>query len=210
MQILAHRGYWKETGEKNTPQALRKAFEKGYGIESDVRDFMGEMVISHDIATSSSQKAEEVFEWLHEFDDKYCFAVNIKADGLKNIINQFTKKYGIKNYFLFDMSIPQAVEFSEMGLTYFTRQSDVEPEPNMYENAAGVWMDGFYSVEWLTEEAVKKHIANNKYVCIVSPELHGKEYKPFWEKLKNFQIDFDKVMLCTDKPDEAKEFFYER
>ena len=38
MIILAHRGYWKKLSERNTEEALKKAFEKGYGIESDIRD----------------------------------------------------------------------------------------------------------------------------------------------------------------------------
>lgn len=209
MKILAHRGYWNKNIERNSPLALRTALEKGYGFESDVRDYMERMVISHNIATSSSQNAEEVFKWLHEFEDKYCFAINIKADGLKDILQSFFTKYSISNYFLFDMSIPQMVEFREMGLRFFTRQSEVEPNPNMYEDAAGVWIDGFWNTDWITRELLNGHINNGKEVCLVSPDLHGKEnYKEFWKKLVDDKIDLDKVILCTDHPDEAKEFFY--
>lgn len=210
MKILAHRGYWNESIARNSPEALRTALMKGYGFESDVRDYMGKIVISHNIADSTCQDVEEVFQWLHEFKDEYCFAINIKSDGLKDILKRYFEKYMISNYFLFDMSIPQMVEFREAGLKYFTRQSEVEPEPCMYENAAGVWMDGFWSTEWITEDILKRHIRNGKEICLVSPELHGsKEYIKFWSGLKEYSLDPNKILLCTDYPDEAEEFFYE-
>lgn len=210
MNILAHRGYWNNRIEKNSPNALRVALEKGFGFESDIRDYIGRLVISHNIADSSCQNAEEVFQLLHEYKDEYCFAINIKADGLKEILYRLLHKYNIKNYFLFDMSIPQMVEFREMGLRYFTRQSEVEPFPNMYEDAAGVWIDGFWSTDWITEELLSGHIEEGKEICIVSPDLHGNDnYKDFWKLIKYFNLDFEKVFLCTDHPDEAREFFNE-
>ena len=84
MNILAHRGYWNENIRNNSSEALRTALEKGYGFESDIRDYNGRLVISHNIADASSADAEEVFRWLAENDDRYCFAINIKSDGLKS------------------------------------------------------------------------------------------------------------------------------
>lgn len=208
MKILAHRGYWNDNILKNSPEALRTALEKGFGFESDVRDYRGKMVISHNIADETCQNAEEVFEWLHEFQDKYCFAINIKADGLKEILEKYLIRYSISNYFLFDMSVPQMVEFREMGLRYFTRQSEVEPNPCMYEDAAGVWIDGFWGTDWIKPDLISQHIRNGKEVCLVSPDLHGNSYSGFWRKLKEINYEDDRLILCTDHPEEAKEFFY--
>ena len=179
MQILAHRGYWKEQEERNSPTALHRALESGFGFESDIRDYKGELVISHNIADESCQKAEEVFCWLAEHEDRYCFAINIKADGLTNLLAGLLEKYHITNYFTFDMSVPQMVEYADMGLTYFTRQSEVEPDPIMYDKAAGVWIDGFWGTDWITEALLQRHIAAGKRICLVSPELHDREYRPF-------------------------------
>ena len=210
MQILAHRGYWMKPEERNTPTALRRALDSGFGFESDIRDYLGELVISHNIANESCQKAEEIFRWLAEHEDKYCFAVNIKADGLMDLLAGLLEKYHITNYFTFDMSVPQMVEYADMGLTYFTRQSEVEPDPVMYENAAGVWIDGFWGTEWITGVLLQEHIAVRKTVCLVSPELHGRPYRDFWAKLASFDVDFGRVLLCTDKPGEAAAFFADR
>lgn len=208
MKFLAHRGFWNETVRRNSLEAIRTALEQGYGFESDVRDYMGKMVISHNVADASCEDAEKVFRWLHEFGDKYCFAINIKADGLKDIIKGYIRKYKISNYFLFDMSIPQMVEFCDAGLRFYTRQSEIEPFPNMYDDAVGIWIDGFWSTEWITEKLLREHVANGKEICLVSPDLHGRPYETFWENLKKWSSDMSKVYLCTDYPDKAKEYFY--
>lgn len=210
MKIIAHRGYWNNKLEQNSPFALKSALTKGYGIESDARDYRGHMVISHNIADETCEDAEEVFQWLSAYGDQYCFAINIKADGLKDFLKAYLEKYCIRNYFLFDMSVPQMVEFAEMGLRFFTRQSEYEAYPVLYEQAAGVWIDGFNRIDWITQELLTEHLSCGKEVCFVSPDLHGKaDYKLFWNRLRDWDIDFSKVLLCTDHPDEAREFFKE-
>lgn len=209
INILAHRGYWTASIKRNSPEAIRKSLENGYGFESDVRDYMGKMVISHNIADSTCQEAEEVFKWLHEFGDKYTFAINIKSDGLKEMLEDCLGRYNISNYFLFDMSVPQMIEFRDMGLKFFTRQSEVEKVPCMYEDSSGIWVDAFWDNKWITKELLIEHLTNHKQICIVSPDLHGRaDYKEFWKKLKGYEIGTGDMMLCTDHPDEAKEVFY--
>lgn len=210
MDILAHRGWWGENIDKNSPKAIRTALEKGYGFESDIRDYDGYLIISHDIGNIKCQRVEQVFKWLREFEDQFTFAINIKSDGLKGLISDLISNYKINNYFLFDMSVPQMVEYNNMGLRYYTRQSEIEEDPCMYKEASGVWIDGFYGTDWITDDLLDNHIKNKKEVCIVSPELHGfTTYKEFWNRLKMMELDFDHIMLCTDYPDEAREFFYE-
>lgn len=208
MYILSHRGYWQKE-EKNSIQALQASLKAGFGFESDIRDYKGRLVISHNPAEENSPDTKLVFEELKKYENKYCFAINVKADGLKDMLKQQLEEYGIYNYFAFDMSVPQMVEYLERGIRIFTRQSEYETEPVLYQESAGVWIDGFEKLDWITEELLQKHIQNGKYVCLVSPELHQREYTTFWKKLRAMELEFSKVMLCTDKPWEAKEFFEE-
>lgn len=207
MKILAHRGYWDDTVKNNSYEALIKALDNGFGFESDIRDYCGKIVISHDIANEENYLAEAIFDKLSKYDDKYCFAINIKADGLKDLLEDLLNKYNITNYFTFDMSVPQMIEYSEKGLKYFTRQSEYEEELVLYEKADGVWVDAFIEESWITEELLNNHLKNGKKVCIVSPDLHKREYLDFWNKLKSYKIDFDDIILCTDFPLEARKFF---
>ncbi|MFQ6343008.1 hypothetical protein [Campylobacter sp. VTCC 70190] len=38
MQILSHRGYWKNKEEKNSIVAFERSLTKMYGLETDLRD----------------------------------------------------------------------------------------------------------------------------------------------------------------------------
>ena len=68
-----------------------------------------------------------------------------------------------------------------------------------------------FGVDWITEELLKNHISHDKEICLVSPDLHGKiDYGLFWNRLKGWNIDFSKVLLCTDYPDEARGFFADK
>lgn len=207
MRILAHRGYWKTEREKNTLRSIQAALENGYGFESDIRDYCEKLVISHNVASACSPEAEKVMALLHEYQDKYCFAINIKADGLIDALKYLLKYYEISNYFTFDMSIPQMLEYKQSELCFFTRKSEFEPEPVMYSDAAGIWVDAFEDDSWITGNLLKKYLDDGKKICIVSPDLHGKSNHTFWNRLKNFKIGFENVYLCTDHPDEAKIFF---
>lgn len=209
MKILSHRGYWHEASEKNTLKAFKRSLEHGYGFESDIRDFCGKLIISHDLGSEDSINADNVFHMLQEYQDQYTFAVNIKADGLKDVLLGSLKKYQIQNYFCFDMSIPQMIEYTDLGIKFFTRQSEYEPAPViMLDQAQGIWLDAFYDYGWITPELIQKYISLGKSVCIVSPELHQHPYKTFWDMLLHSGVDLEDVMLCTDLPDVASDYFY--
>ena len=208
MIILSHRGYWRDPKEKNTLEALKVSLENGFGFESDLRDFCGKMVISHDLADEDSPDAQGVFELLHMYSDKYMFAINIKADGLKDILLSMLEKYNLRNYFCFDMSIPQMIEFSDVGLRFFTRQSEYEPGPPiMLKQAVGVWLDAFKDYSWITPKLIEYYFDMGKQVCIVSPDLHYEPHEDFWEMLLNCGVDLSQLILCTDLPREAALYF---
>ena len=200
MKILAHRGYWKKEDEKNTKAAFERAFDNGFGIETDLRDIKGTIVISHNMPKGD----EMTFEELLQLSDgrNLPLALNIKADGQAEEIKRLLNKYNYTNYFTFDMSIPDMVVELETGLKVFTGISDIVPNPIMFEKAKGVWLDSFNS-DWFGEKEIKDILNKGKEVCIVSPALHKREYTTVWERYKSFK----RIMVCTDYPQEAEEFF---
>lgn len=198
--IIAHRGYWKAESEKNTKAAFERAFENGFGVETDLRDIKGEIVISHNMPAGDEMTFEELLRLLDG--RNLTLALNIKADGQADEIKRLLKEYNHTKYFTFDMSIPEMVYQQKAGLNFFTGLSDIAPHPVMLEQAKGVWLDAFDS-DWFGKTEILNLLNQGKEVCLVSPDLHNREHKTAWEKYKNLPG----IMICTDYPDEAEGFF---
>jgi hypothetical protein len=206
VKYLAHRGKWASVEEQNTHSALSRAIALGCGIETDVRDCMGQLVISHDPCSSEcALTLNEVFQI--EGVRSQLLALNIKSDGLAPLLKDVIEQARIADYFFFDMSVPQAVSYHKQGLKFFTRQSEFELQPSLYEQADGVWIDCFEK-EWLDRGTLSGHFKKGKRVALVSPELHGRDPLAFWQWLKTQNVaERDDLALCTDRPEEAQAFF---
>ena len=207
MEIISHRGYWLKDYEKNTLPAFERSFSLNFGTETDIRDFYENLVISHDIANKSCMTLTDFFNSYNSNKNKLPLALNIKADGLQNMLLRHLKAHSIHNYFVFDMSIPDTIMYLNKGMNVFIRQSEYERGDSFYERASGIWLDAFEN-DWYTEELVKKHLNNGKKVAIVSSELHKREYLEHWTHLKSWSIiNNDNLILCTDLPEKANKFF---
>ena len=201
MQILAHRGYWQRPDEKNSRRAFLRSFELGFGVETDVRDLAGNLVIAHDPPLPTC---------LHLIDflglpgaSQQPLALNIKSDGLAELLK--TAMQGIQNWFVFDMSVPDMRDHLRVGNPVFTRMSEIERNPLLPDQAMGVWLDAFEN-EWYSMDIVSDLLQRKKKVCIVSPELHGRNEVALWSSLRRLSGARD-LMICTDYPEKAREFF---
>jgi len=208
MTILSHRGYWKTEDEKNKPIAFERSFKLGFGTETDIRDYQGELVISHDIPDEQCIPVRELFEIYNTINHTLPLALNIKSDGLQHKLKELISTYAITNYFVFDMSVPDGLGYLKHGLKAFTRESEYEREPSFYEEASGIWLDEFHS-HWISKEVIARHLRNNKQICIVSPDLHKRDYDKEWKHYKDIEqeLEINNLMICTDHPEKAKEFF---
>ncbi len=200
MKIISHRGWWHVPAEKNSLAAFRRTIDGGYGTETDVRDLAGRLVVSHDPALPGAMPWDDLLDL---FDGRGLpLAVNVKADGLSPALAEAFGRRDIP-WFAFDMSGPETVRYAAANLPFYTRHSDVEPEPILYGQAAGVWLDAFRG-DWFGRDEVARHVDAGKAVCIVSPDLHGREPRRLWEQLSGLSGD---VTLCTDFPDQASQAF---
>lgn len=207
MEIISHRGFWEQPNEKNTLKSFEKSFSENFGTETDFRDFKGKLVISHDIADENCMEATRFFEIYNSYNCKATLALNIKSDGLQKELEILLKKYEIENYFVFDMSIPDTLGYLKNQIVFFSRQSEYELSPSLYEKCSGIWLDSFEK-QWFDIDLIQNHFKNNKKVALVSPELHKREFKAFWDYLKISKLFENKnLILCTDLPNHAKQFF---
>ena len=202
MIILTHRGFWLSPVEKNRIEAFQRTLESGFGTETDVRDCGGGLVISHDPAD------DEALAWADFLDvfegSRLPIALNVKADGLSEMLGRSLIDRNV-DVFMFDMSGPETVRYARAGLPFFTRHSDVEPNPIMYESACGVWLDSF-GPEWFDSAVIQRHLDRGKKVCVVSSELHGRDYHNLWDMLEPHR-HAEGLMICTDVPLQAAERF---
>lgn len=208
MRILSHRGYWLTPSEKNMPEAFDRSFASGFGTETDVRDLDGTLVIAHDPPRKGAMTVEAFLSRHASVDAALPLALNVKADGLQTMVAELLQRFEVPDAFVFDMSIPDTLGWLKAGVPVFTRMSDFEPDPVLADRCAGIWLDAFQS-DWWDAATVESQVASGRRVCIVSPELHKREHIPVWERLADAGdlIATDDVMLCTDFPEAAKEFF---
>ncbi len=205
MEIISHRGFWKTAPEKNTEQAFKHSFENGFGTETDVRDCMGKLVISHDMPTGTEMLFEDFLDLTAK--GRYSLALNVKSDGLAESMRKILDKSGFVNWFVFDMSIPDMRHHLSIKNPVFTRVSEIEPDPVLYNEASGIWLDAFESI-WYTSEMIENWLSDGKRVCMVSPELHKRDHLELWDILKRVNLQRkDGLILCTDIPDQAKQYF---
>ncbi len=207
MEIISHRGLWISEEEKNTIIAFENSFKNGFGTETDFRDYRGELVISHDIANENCIPASRFFEIYKSYTIQSTLALNIKSDGLQKKLLELLKKYEVENYFVFDMSIPDTLGYLKNVIPFYTRQSEYELIPSLYEESKGIWLDCFEKI-WFTEELINNHISQAKTIACVSPDLHKRNPNDLWSFLKKNKFhESNKLILCTDLPLEAESYF---
>lgn len=207
IQFLSHRGLWLALGEQNTLAAFRRSLDAGFGIETDVRDAHGELVIAHDPPAPGAAKANEFLAECGARSNGAVLpiALNVKADGLAVQIRAHIEAAPGPDYFVFDMSVPDMRQYLREGVPTFGRVSDVEAAPPWLDRCAGVWLDAL-DADWIDAQAISRWLDRVHRVCIVSPELHNREHTRLWREIKSLGPRLG-LMLCTDFPTDAKAFF---
>jgi len=206
MKILAHRGIWNQPDEKNSLQALKKSFDLGVGIETDVRDCDGTLVISHDPPLASCALHLDVLLQAYVARaTRPMLALNVKSDGLQAPLLAALQQHGVENYFVFDMSVPDTLGYKRLQIPFAARISEYEPNNVLAESAEWIWLDAFHD-EWFTAETIQFWLDKGKCVAVVSSELHRRPHKALWALLLSFNAE-DRLHLCTDYVHEAQEYF---
>ena len=213
MKIIAHRGKWSRTNEKNSRESFVRAFTDGYGIETDIRDCNGSIVISHDPPLTDDTNLLTFDDFLCTYNDlnsTSMLALNIKSDGISEKVKFYLEKHKIVNYFTFDMSVPDFLAYKKNNLDVFCRASEFEDPKLLQGLTNGLWLDSF-STSYYEDMDLSLFLTEWSKIAIVSPELHGFDKDIFWSKLRKLVTSVNNkfIYLCTDFPDLAKEYFNE-
>jgi hypothetical protein len=175
--------------------AIERSLQQGFSIETDIRDFAGRVVVSHDPPSGLRRPyyLDELLA-LHAGSESY-LALNVKSDGLLELLGD-----PLPNAFFFDMSAPEAVKFSESAHKLGLRLSDLEPNIlPVNTRHEWLWVDSFLH-DWFLEESVTSY---RKYqgVVFISPEIHGRDREPTWKWLLDKWETEPNICICTDYPE---------
>ena len=166
-----------------------------YGVEIDLRLSMGQLVLAHD-----PFKNGENFElWLEHFQHG-TLILNVKEDGLEELVAQKLKDKGISDYFFLDQPFPTIRKSVYADLPVAMRLSEYENPMNLDElRIDWIWLDSF-SGDWSYLENHSKWLRNKKMkICVVSPELQGRpiEDEPELILFSLEKIELNLTAVCT-------------
>lgn len=203
MEIIGHRGIWNDSNKKNSLDAFNECFKRGFGTETDIRDLDGELVISHDMPYKKNKITLDSLIYVFKKNlSPGRLALNIKSDGLAHLLLETLTKNKIDNYVVFDMSIPDTLNYKKLAMPYLIRVSEYEPINEDLLSSSGIWLDGFHS-EWFIDKKIYPILDYKVPVYMVSSELHGRSPESQWKFLK--KLKDENIILCTDHPKLAQQ-----
>ena len=146
------------------------------GIEFDIRDTGGEIVVQHDPFLSGQLFTDFL---------KFCpsnkfYIVNVKSEGIERRAIADLEACGITQFFLLDCSIPMMVKLGREGerrlAVRFSEYESLATVEAMAPFVSWVWVDVFTLLPLTTY--VETSIRNlGLKICLVSPELQGQQDK---------------------------------
>jgi hypothetical protein len=165
------------------------------GVEVDLRDAEGGIIISHDPFSSGENLEQYLQNYTHRF-----LIANIKSERIELRVKKLLDKFQIKNYFFLDSSTPMIVRCGlESGYKFAIRVSEYESVTSalrMKALADWIWVDCFEGLSIDRDEYLALKSAGLK-LCLVSPELHdsARSILDFIKDLKKIGIVPD--MVCS-------------
>ncbi len=180
----------------NTIQDL-KTVAPEMGVELDLREAGGEVILQHDPFKSGESFEEYLKHYRHGL-----MILNIKSEGIEERVSELVKKNGVKSYFFLDTAFPAMMKLIREGEKHiaarFSEHEPIEGCLALKGRVEWVWVDCFTRLPFTPQSyaLLKPHFK----LCLVSPELqqHPKEMiADFKKELKVYPVD----AVCTKYPE---------
>jgi hypothetical protein len=177
----------------NTIEHLR-GIPPDRGVEIDVRDYDGDLRLTHD----PLQTGERLADWLAAYQHAL-LVFNVKCDGLEDRLRALAAQHGIERYFFLDVASPTLVRLVRGGerrvAVRFSEYEPIELALAFAGRAEWVWVDCFTHLP--LNPATHARLREHFRVCLVSPELQGHpraRIAEFRNHLRGLPVD----AVCTD------------
>ena len=147
-----------------------KNIDHNFGVEVDVRSINKKLILNHE----PFQKATSLDIFLKKLNHKFLI-LNVKEEGIENLILNYVKKNRIKNYFLLDVTVPKIFQFIKnkkknnlcLRISKFERLNQL----NFFnKKIEWIWVDTFDNKIPLNINDLEGYSKKFK-LCLVSPEL---------------------------------------
>jgi hypothetical protein len=153
-----------------------EVFGAADGIEFDIRDTGGDIVVQHDPFLGGQLFTDFL---------KFCpsnkfYIVNVKSEGIERRAIADLEAHGIMQFFLLDCSIPMMVRLGKEGerrlAVRFSEYESLATVGVMASFVSWVWVDVFTQLPLTNtiETSIRNH---GLKLCLVSPELQGQQDK---------------------------------
>lgn len=184
MEFIAHR--------INTIEELNQV-PKEYGVEIDLRDYGGKLILQHD----PFKNGEDFEEYLKHYNHG-TMILNIKSERIEYKVLELIQQYNITKYFFLDSSFPMINQLSNEGekniALRFSEFEGLDTILAMVGKVDWVWVDCFTNLPITKENhSILKELGFK--FCLVSPELQKQEEKlnDYKNYLISKEIIFDAI-----------------
>ena len=192
MKLIVH--------QRNTINDLIATNTK-YGIEVDIRSHGNELVIHHDPFIDG----ESFEDWLIEYQHG-TLVLNVKEEGLEGRLIELMRIHDIADYFLLDQSFPFLLRWAKASdrrcAVRVSEFENVETALSLSSKIGWAWVDCFSHFSLSKLDALR--LKNSGFrLCIVSPELHGRNPEIEIPQLANVLVErsIKADAICTKRPD---------
>ena len=172
-----------------------KQLPENVGVEIDLRDEGGTLILQHDPFKTGENFTEYCKEYKHRL-----MILNIKSERIESRVLEILKENNITEYFFLDSSFPMIYSLTQQGENNVAlRYSEVEGIDtivNMKGKALWVWVDCF--TKFPLDQKTAATLTNSGFkLCLVSPELQGREkdIEKYAKIIKSNNIALDAI--CT-------------
>lgn len=184
---------------RNTSKELQET-AYNYGVEVDIRTYKNRLILHHEPLV----KGELFEDWIAEYHHK-TLILNVKEEGLETLLLKIIHARGIEDFFFLDQSFPFLIKTSAMGeprcAIRLSEYESIQTVLTLKHMVQWVWVDCFTHFP-LTNESMNLLKAADFKLCLVSPELQGRdphsEIQEIRHILETFEHQADAV--CTKHP----------
>lgn len=163
-----------------------KETPKECGVEIDIRPYGKKLILNHEPFCDGEDFEEFIKQYNHKL-----LILNIKSEGIEEKVIETVERYGISKYFLLDVTFPFMIKYINKGIkkmaARFSEFESIETCMNLSGKVEWIFVDNFTKLP--TEDGSFNILKKHFKVCVVAPDLFGRNNEEIKGIIKKYDID---------------------